>query len=157
MAQPGSARALGARGRQFESDRPDSADRSLYALAGGLPALERLTTRFSERVIADPLLLPLFRDPGEEHAERLTLWLAELLGGPPLHTEQRGGFEVMRGVHHGLKITGEQRKAWADHMHAAAEEIGLSVEFRKAFMPFIEGGSTFCQRVSWPRDQRWAR
>ena len=130
MAQPGSARALGARGRQFESDRPDSADRSLYTLAGGLPALERLTTRFYERVFADPLLLPLFRDPGEEHAERLTLWLAELLGGPPLHTEQRGGFEVMRGVHHGLKITGEQRKAWADHMHAAAEEIGLSVEFR---------------------------
>jgi truncated hemoglobin YjbI len=63
----------------------------------------------------------------------------------------------MRGVHHGLKITGEQRQAWADHMHAAAEEIGLSVEFRKACMPFIEGGSTFCQRVSWPRDQRWAR
>ena len=36
-------------------------------------------------------------------------------------------------------------------------EIGLSEDFRKAFMPFIEGGSTFCQRVSWPRDQRWAR
>jgi truncated hemoglobin YjbI len=44
----------------------------------------------------------------------------------------------MRGAHQGLRITGEQRKAWADHMHAAAEEVGLSEEFR-------------------PRDQRWAR
>ncbi|MGI9116264.1 MAG: group II truncated hemoglobin [Gaiellales bacterium] len=148
---------MGARGRQFESDRPDSADRSLFAQAGGLPGLERLTTRFYERVFADPVLLPLFRDPGEQHAERLTLWLAELLGGPALHTEQRGGFEVMRGAHHGLRITGEQRKAWADHMHAAAEDVGLDEDFRRAFMPFIEGGSTFCQRVSWPRDQRLPR
>ena len=126
-------------------------------MAGGMPAMERLTQRFYERVFADSRLVPLFRDTSDPHAERLALWLAELLGGPKRHTEERGGFEVMRGAHHGLKITGAQRKAWADQMVAAAEDVGLSEEFRRAFMPFIEGGSTFCQRVSWPRDQRWPR
>jgi len=130
---------------------------SLYDRAGGAPAIERLCRRFYERVFADPILTPLFRDPGEDHAERLALWLTELLGGPPLHTQERGGFAVMRGAHAGLKITGAQRKAWAAHMHAAAVDVGLPDDFRRAFMPHIEGGSTFAQRVSWPRDQRWAR
>ena len=126
-------------------------------MAGGAPGLERLCVRFYERVLADPLLLPLFRDPGEEHAERLSLWLTELLGGPKAHTEARGGFAVMKGAHHGLRITEAQRSAWAAHMRAACEEVGLDAEFRRRFMPHIEGGSTFAMRVSWPRDQRGPR
>ncbi len=157
MAQPGSARALGARGRQFESDRPDPGPDSLYALAGGRPALERLALRFYERVFDDPLLTPLFAHPGDEHAHRLALWLVEVLGGPPLHTEERGGFAVMRGAHHGLEITEEQRGAWAAHMRGAAEDLDLPLEFRRRFMPYIEGGSTFAMRVSWPRDRRGPR
>jgi len=130
---------------------------SLYELAGGAPAMERLTTRFYELLFADPLLTPLFRDQGEEHAERLALWMTELLGGPPLHTKERGGFAVMRGAHNSLKISEEQRAAWAAHMRQAAEDCELPLEFQQRFMPFIEGGSTFAQRISWPVDQRWAR
>jgi len=157
VAQPGSARALGARGRQFESDRPDHEDRTLVALAGGEQAIERLCERFYERVFDEPLLLPLFRDPGEEHAGRLALWLIELLGGRPAHTDERGGFAVMAAAHHGLRITEAQRTAWAGHMRAAAEDVELPEEFRRRFMPHIEGGSTFAMRVSWPRDQRGPR
>jgi truncated hemoglobin YjbI len=133
-------------------DRP-----TLFDQAGGMPALEALTQRFYERVFDDPVLTPLFRDPGEPHAERLALWLAELLGGPPLHTEQRGGFAVMKGAHAHLRISEEQRRHWADHMFAAAEEVGLPEDFRRALMPHIEGGSTFARRVSFPPDERWAR
>ena len=157
VAQSGSARALGARGRQFESDRPDSAGLSLFELAGGTSAIEDLCKRFYERVFDDPLLLPLFRDPGEEHAGRLSLWLTELLGGPPLHSQQRGGFAVMAGSHHGLRITEAQRTAWAGHMCAAAADCGLPDDFQRRFMPHIEGGSTFAMRVSWPKDQRGPR
>lgn len=117
----------------------------------------RLCVRFYELVFDDPLLTPLFRDQGEEHAERLALWLTELLGGPALHTQERGGFAVMRGAHNGLKITEVQRAAWAAHMRQAAEDCDLPVEFQQRLMPFIEGGSTFAQRVSWPADQRWPR
>ncbi len=126
-------------------------------IAGGLPAMERLTECFYQRVFADPLLLPLFRDPSDPHAERLALWLSELLGGPKLHTQQRGGFAAMRDAHHGLKITPAQRTAWAEHMRCAAEDCQLPVEFRQRFMSFIEGGSTFAMRVSWPIDQRGPR
>ncbi len=126
-------------------------------LAGGEPVIERLCVRFYERVFEDPLLVPLFRDPGEDHAGRLALWLTELLGGRPLHTEQRGGFAVMAGAHHGLRITEAQRTAWAGHMRAAADDLDLPVDFRRRFMPHIEGGSTFCMRVSWPKDQRGPR
>ncbi len=119
--------------------------------------MERLTERFYQRVFADPLLLPLFRDPGDPHAARLALWLSELLGGPKLHTQQRGGFEAMRDAHLGLKITPAQRTAWAEHMRCAAEDCQLPVAFRQRFMSFIEGGSTFAMRVSWPSDQRGPR
>ena len=122
-----------------------------------MPAIEALTTRFYERVFADPVLLPLFRDPTEPHAERLALWLAELLGGPPLHTERRGGFATMRDAHRGLRITEPQRRAWAEHMRGAAEDVGLDEGFRRAFMPHVEGGSTFARRVSFPPEERWAR
>jgi truncated hemoglobin YjbI len=130
---------------------------SLYELAGGGPALDRLSTRFYELLFADSVLTPLFHDQGEQHAERLALWLTELLGGPPLHTQERGGFPVMRGAHNGLKITEEQRAAWAGHMRQAAIDCELPIAFQQRFMPFIEGGSTFAQRVSWPVDQRWPR
>jgi len=119
--------------------------------------MERLTTRFYERLFSDPVLIPLFHDQGAEHAERLALWLTELLGGPKLHSQERGGFAVMRGAHQGLKITPTQRAAWADHMRAAAEDCELPLEFRQRFLSFIEGGSTFAMRVSWPSDQRGPR
>ncbi|MSO47684.1 MAG: oxidoreductase [Thermoleophilia bacterium] len=134
---------------------------NLYELAGGGPAIKRLSTRFYVLLFADPLLTPLFPEPSqvdpEEHAGRLTLWLIELLGGPPLHTQQRGGFDVMRDAHSGLKISEAQRAAWAGHMRQAAADCQLPEEVQQRLMPFIEGGSTFAQRVSWPVDQRWAR
>ena len=123
-------------------------DESLYTLAGGERQLHRLAEAFYERVLVDPLLRPLFRDPAEDHAERLTLWLSELLGGPALHTEARGGFAVMAAAHHRLGITEEQRQRWVDHMRAACAEVGLSDEFMRRFRPYLDGGSTFALRVS---------
>jgi hypothetical protein len=42
-------------------------------------------------------------------------------------------------------------------MRQAAIDCELPIAFQQRFMPFIEGGSTFAQRVSWPVDQRWPR
>ncbi len=121
---------------------------SLYTLAGGERQLHRLAHAFYDRVLVDPLLLPLFRDPEEEHAERLTLWLTELLGGPAVHSEVRGGFAVMAAAHHGLRISETQRQRWVEHMRAACVEVGLSDEFVQRFRPYLDGGSTFALRVS---------
>jgi hemoglobin len=85
------------------------------------------------------------------------MWLTELFGGPAEHSEHRGGFEVMRGAHHDLRITEQQRARWAELMFHAAVEEGLPEEFRRRLVPYIEGGSTFALRVSWPADQRGPR
>ncbi len=138
--------AGGGQGARYAPGVPES----LYALAGGDVAMHRLAHAFYDRVLADPLLRPLFRDPGEDHAERMALWLTELLGGPAAHTEARGGFAVMQGAHHGLRITEEQRQRWVDHMRAAAVETGLPDAFLRGFRPYLDGGSTFAMRRSHP-------
>jgi len=130
---------------------------SLFELAGGDAGLRALTERFYERVFEDPVLLPLFQDPGAPHAERLALWFAELLGGPPEHTLARGGYEVMLGAHENLRISEPQRQAWVGQIEQAARDVGLPVEFQRRFRPYVDGGSTLCMRVSWPTDERWPR
>ena len=57
---------------------------SLYELAGGEE--DRLAGKFYAPFLADPLLLPLFRDPEEDHAGRMALFLIEVLGGPREYT-----------------------------------------------------------------------
>jgi len=130
---------------------------TLFELAGGSVAIRRITGAFYERVFTDPLLAPLFRDPGDDHAERLAMWLTELLGGPAEHTASRGGFVVMRGAHVGLRISNEQRQRWVALMFEACRDVGMDDAFMRRFLPYVEGGSTLAQRVSWPGDERGPR
>ena len=119
--------------------------------------MRRLTDAFYRLVFADDLLGPLFADHGDHHGDRLAMWLTELLGGPPEHTEHRGGFDVMKGAHQNLQISEAQRARWAGLMYRACAEAGLPDEFRRRLVPYIEGGTTFAMRISWPVDRRWPR
>lgn len=70
------------------------------------PAFRRLLDAFDDRVEADDLLSPMF--PGgvsEQHRADLTLWWAEVMGGPAAYTEERGGHRRMLDHHRGLGIT----------------------------------------------------
>lgn len=111
--------------------------------------MHRLAAAFYERVFDDPILTPFFRDPGEPHAERLALWLTELLGGPAEHTEARGGYVAMVGAHRGLRIPETARARWAELMRAACVDVGMSEAFTERFRPFIDGGSTLAMRKSF--------
>jgi hemoglobin len=122
---------------------------SLYELGGGRVGIHRLATAFYARVFEDAILSPFFRDPGEPHAERLALWLTELLGGPAEHTEARGGYAVMIGAHRGLRIPEEARARWAELMRAACDDAGMPQAFTERFRPFIDGGSTLAMRKSF--------
>jgi hypothetical protein len=42
-------------------------------------------------------------------------------------------------------------------MFRAAEDVEMPAEFRRRLVPYIEGGSTFALRVSWPVDRRGPR
>ena len=64
---------------------------TLYDWIGGIEPLKRLTTEFYRRVPLDPLLGPVFAGMNADHPEHVALFLAEVLGGPPLYSEQHGG------------------------------------------------------------------
>ncbi len=109
---------------------------SLYELAGGDAGIHRLTGKFYDRILADPLLHPLFRDPEEDHAGRMALFLIEVLGGPREYTRQRG-IRSLINAHHPLPITDAQRDAWVEHMFAICAELEWPSSLMAVFEPFI--------------------
>ena len=118
---------------------------SYYDLAGGAPTFRKLAAVFYARVFADPVMVPLFRDPTEDHVGRMALWLAEFFGGPAEHSRQRGGFVTVAHVHHVLEISDTQREHWISHMLAACHEIELPAEVMDFFEPHIHFGARAAQ------------
>ena len=121
---------------------------SFYELAGGKEGMQRLAAAFYRRVFDDPLMLPLFADPTEDHVGRMALWLGEFFGGPIEHTKQRGGFYTTVAVHEPLDISDAQRDRWINDMLAACQEVHLPEVVLDFFTPFIYSGARAAQRHS---------
>lgn len=121
---------------------------TLYELAGGAEGMQRLAAAFYRYVFDDPLMVPLFQDPNEDHVGRMALWLGEFFGGPIEHTKQRGGFYTTVAVHEPLDINDAQRDRWINYMMAACEEVHLPEEAVAYFTPFIYAGARAAQRHS---------
>ena len=121
---------------------------TLYELAGGAEGMRRLAATFYGYMFDDPLMLPLFLDPNEDHIGRMALWLGEFFGGPMEHTKQRGGFYTTIAVHEPLHISDAQRDRWINYMLAALEETKMPEEVVAHFTPFIYAGARAAQRHS---------
>ena len=119
-----------------------------YEQLGGADVVTRLADNFYSRVLADPALLPLFADPDEDHAGRMAWFLAELLGGPDVHTRQRGGPNTMFRVHQGLRITEVQRNKWVEHMTAAMDELQMPPDLRTSLLGYFDQGSRLARATS---------
>jgi hemoglobin len=125
---------------------------TLYEWAGGSEAFERLTAAFYEKVRQDDLLEPVFRGMDAEHPHHVAVWLAEVFGGPPLYTQEHGGYPHMLSKHHGLSITEAHRRRWVSLICDAADDAGLPTdpEFRSAFVAYIEWGTRLALVNSQP-------
>jgi hemoglobin len=126
---------------------------TLYEWAGERDAFKRLIDAFYDRVEGDELIAPLFPDGvSEEHRHNVTLWWAEVFGGPPEYSEKLGGYHRMVGRHKDLAITPEQRLRFATLMSLAADDAGLpdDPEFRSAFMAYVEWGTRLAHHNSQP-------
>jgi len=126
---------------------------SIHAWIGGTEAIRRWLDIFYDVVEADPLLAPVFGGVvSTEHREHVTDWWAEVMGGPPVYTEQRGGYEQMLARHRGLGITPEQRLRFVTLLSAAADTAGLPAdpEARSALMAYAEWGSRLAVENSAP-------
>jgi hemoglobin len=125
---------------------------TLYEWAGGVEALDRLTSAFYRRVRADPVLASVFAKLPEDHPHHVALWLGEVFGGPPTYTEEHGGYAHMLSKHLGLRITEEQRARWVQLITPAADDAGLpsDPEFRSALMAYVEWGTRIALANSQP-------
>jgi hemoglobin len=126
-----------------------SMEQTMYEVAGGEAGLYSLASAFYRRIFADPLMLPLFAHPDDDHVGRMALFLGEYLGGPAEHTRQRGGDETMARIHMGLHISNKQRERWLEHMRAAFEEVQIPAEFVEHFEPKMQYLANLAQNDSW--------
>lgn len=126
-----------------------------YDVVGGARAMTRLAEGFYDRVLADPLLLPLFADPSEPHAARMALWLTEVFGGPPVHERERGGLRTVIGAHVGLRISEPQRERWAEYMRAAARDLEMPAASEAFYDDYVERISRVTRQTSFAGSPRF--
>src|SRR5262245_24734668 len=125
---------------------------TLFDWAGGMPALERLTNRFYDKVRQNEVLAPIFAQMSSEHPRFVAQFIAEVLGGPTTYSETRGGHPHMIARHLGRHLTDAQRKRWVAVLLEAADEVSLpsDPEFRAALVGYLEWGSRLAVLNSQP-------
>jgi hemoglobin len=116
---------------------------TLYAWLGGIEALERLTSRFYERVPANPTLAPVFAHMNAEHAKHVAAFLGEVLGGPADYSAAHGGHPHMIRQHLNRHLNHAQRREWVALLLDTADELQMpdDPEFRSALVGYLEWGS----------------
>ncbi len=127
---------------------------TLLEAAGGIAALEHLTSVFYDNILhePDPVLEPVFRGMDAEHPKHVAAWLAETFGGPATYTEHHGGYEHMLEKHRDLGLTETQRRQWVSRMSATFDIVGLNPDpgFRAALVGYIEWGTRLAVHNSQP-------
>jgi hemoglobin len=125
---------------------------TLYEWAGGMPAFERLTSLFYDRVTRDPLLAPVFKDMSLDHPKRVAHFIAEVFGGPAHYSQERGGHPTMIHQHLDRRLMEAQRVRWVQLLCECADEAGLPAdpEFRSAFVAYLEWGTRIAVINSQP-------
>ena len=104
---------------------------------------------FSDSVLKDPLLQPLFGEGQPQHVEHLTAFTAESFGGPDRFSRELG-FAHLIAVHRGLEITEEQRQRFVALYLKALDDAGMpdDPEFRDAVREHVEFGTQVAKQNS---------
>jgi len=116
---------------------------TLFEWAGGLSAFEHLFNKFYDKVLADGLLEPVFKHMSAQHRQHVAHFVAEVLGGPKIYSEQEGSHFTMISKHLQKYLTEAHRKRWIELLLQTADELELPYdpEFRSAFVAYLEWGT----------------
>jgi hemoglobin len=121
----------------------------LYEDVGGMAGLRRLSSSFYQRVLADPLLAPVFASFTPTHVEHVAVWLGEVFGGPGEFTARLGGHHALLASHLGLAIRDEHRQRWLELMAQAIDEVLPGrPQLRDTLMAYFDWGTAIAQDVS---------
>lgn len=125
---------------------------SLYEWIGGIDALEQLTTAFYRRVAEDDLIGPVFARMDSRHPHHVALFLAEVLGGPKLYSQEHGGHPEMVRHHLGRHLSEAMRRRWINLLLDSYTALGLPAdpEFASALLSYLEWGSRLAVINSQP-------
>ena len=114
---------------------------SLFAFAGGYPAILALATAHHERCLQDPELNHPFSHPGNpQHIERLADYWSEVFGGPARYSEEFGGQSFMIGIHAGKGSGPDFGERFVACFVQAADDANLPDDpaFRAALRAYME-------------------
>ncbi|WP_230980466.1 group II truncated hemoglobin [Oryzicola mucosus] len=116
---------------------------TLYDWLGGIDALNRLTQEFYRRVRADELLGPVFAGMNDEHPRHVALFLAEVMGGPALYSQEHGGHPAMIRHHLNKHLSEPMRRRWINLLMDSYTDLGLPAdpEFASSLVGYLEWGS----------------
>ena len=109
---------------------------SVYELAGGMPAFERLVDAFYARVEDDELLRPMYPDDLEPGKTHLGWFLAQYWGGGQIYSDQRG-HPRLRMRHAPFPITPQAALRWAELMAASIVEQGFPPEVERPLLEYV--------------------
>lgn len=114
----------------------------LLTRLGGEAGLRTVVATWYPRVLADPLLAPLFGEGAAHHVDHLTALLVEVFGGPTRYTDEFGGFPALLAHHRGLAIDEAQRARFVDLFLATFDEVSLPDETaRREFEAYLHFGT----------------
>lgn len=114
---------------------------SLFEFGGGEEAFLRLARAHHRRCLDDPVLSHPFSHPLEpDHVERLALYWAEVLGGPPGYSAAHGGHSAMLTLHAGCEMEEDLGRRFVSCFVLAADDAGLpsDPDFRAALRSYME-------------------
>lgn len=115
--------------------------RTLFEFAGGEPAFLALAAAHHVRCLADPELNhPFSHDGHPQHVERLGLYWAEVLGGPPHFSESCGDQAGLLQMHASKGDMTDLGRRFVDCFVRAADDAHLpdDPEFRAALRAYME-------------------
>jgi hemoglobin len=115
---------------------------SVYEFAGGEPAFLALAAAHHARCVADPELNHPFSHPGQhpQHVERLAAYWAEVLGGPPVYSDQCGDESFVLRLHAGNGDMTDLGRRFVACFVAAADDAQLPPDaaFRSVLRAYME-------------------
>jgi truncated hemoglobin YjbI len=115
---------------------------TLYEFAGGDQAFLAFAAALHARCLADPELNHPFSHPGQhpQHVERLALYLAETMGGPPRYSVECGDQSGLVLLHSGNGDMSDLGRRFADCFMLAADDAGWpdDTDFRSALRSYID-------------------
>lgn len=115
---------------------------SLYEFAGGEEAFLALAEAHHARCLADPEVNHPFSHPGQhpQHVERLGLYWAEVMGGPPRYSKECGDQSRLLYMHSDTGAMDSLGERFVACFVAAADDAGLpdDPEFRAALRAYME-------------------